>query len=425
MQDAELLTPIAIAGIDHTTLDQTQLAEYRFEDEVSFLTNAREHFKGIVLLQTCNRVEIMVHDTGDALSNYLRSIGRTGFTIYEGDEAMRRLIALAAGTKSMIVGEDQILGQLKRALLIANECHATDPIIDVCINSAIHAGVDIRAATQINRGAISIGSTAVQLAEKLLGSLDNRNILVVGGGEMGKLVTQALVKKNLRAIYVTNRTYNYAVKLAQEIGGRAMRMDQLYPCIALSDVVISCTAAPHTIITGEALAIAMNERFWPLDPEPRKLILIDIAQPRDTEDACKKIPGVHLFTIDDLRSLSEENMKHRENEIAHASKLIEQYLFKFVRLYNRTAADDLIAGLSTWAESIRVRERDKALGKVDVSNPHTFAVIDDLTRVLTKKLLADATLSIRASIECTDVTTAKKLVDAITRGEQVCFLKHD
>ena len=301
MQDTELLTPVAVAGVDYTTFDQTRLAEYRFGNESSFLADAGEHFKGVILLQTCNRVEILVHGTGAALSDYLHSLGRSGFTIHEGTDALRHLLALAAGTKSMIIGEDQILGQLKRALLLANECGTTDPVTDLCINTAIHAGVDIRAATHINRGAVSIGSAAVQLAEELLGSLDGRNILVVGGGEMGKLVTQALAEKNLRAIYVTNRTYNHAVELAQEIGGRAMRMDQLYPCIALSDVVISCTAAPHAIITGEPLAATMNERLWPLDPEPRKLILIDIAQPRDTEDSCRNIPGVHLFTIDDDR----------------------------------------------------------------------------------------------------------------------------
>ena len=392
MQDTELLTPVAVAGVDYTTFDQTRLAEYRFGDESSFLADAGEHFKGVILLQTCNRVEILVHGTGAALSDYLHSLGRSGFTIHEGTDALRHLLALAAGTKSMIIGEDPILGQLKRALLLANECGTTDPVTDLCINTAIHAGVDIRAATHINRGAVSIGSAAVQLAEELLGSLDGRNILVVGGGEMGKLVTQALAEKNLRAIYVTNRTYNHAVELAQEIGGRAMRMDQLSPCIALSDVVISCTAAPHAIITGEPLAATMNERLWPLDPEPRKLILIDIAQPRDTEDSCRNIPGVHLFTIDDLRSVSEKNMEHRKDEAAHAGEMIDEYLPEFIRLYNRTAAGDLIAGLSTWAESIRVRERDKALGKLGSPDPHTLAEIDDLTRVLTKKLLADTIL---------------------------------
>ena len=156
MSDPDLLTPVAVAGIDHTTLDQTQLAGYRFGDESAFLTGAREHFKGVILLQTCNRVEILVHGTGAALSDYLHSLGRTGFTLYEGKNALRHLLALAAGTKSMIIGEDQILGQLKRALLLANECGTADSVTDLCVNTAIHAGVEIRAATRINRGAVSI-----------------------------------------------------------------------------------------------------------------------------------------------------------------------------------------------------------------------------------------------------------------------------
>ncbi|HJJ92268.1 MAG TPA: glutamyl-tRNA reductase [Methanocorpusculum sp.] len=420
-----LLTPIAIAGIDHSLLNQTQLTEYRFVDEIEFLTTSKKYFKGIILLQTCNRVEILVHGTGSALIDYLHSLGRTGFTLYEEEEALRHLLALAVGTESMIIGEDQILGQLKRAILLAHECETSDSILDLCINTAIHLGVTIRSKTHINRGAVSIGSAAVQLAEEELGNLDGCNILVVGGGEMGKLVSQALAEKNLRAIYVTNRTYNHAVELAREIGGRAMHMDQLYPCIALSDVVISCTAAPHAIITAESLSIAMNERLWPLDSTPRKLILIDIAQPRDTEDSCRDIPGVHLFTIDDLRFIAEQNMEHRKDEAVHAGELIRFYLPEFIRLYNRTSAGDLVAGLYTWAESIRVRERDKALGKLDSLSSSSIDVIDDLTRVLTKKLLANLTLSIRASAECTDITTAKKLVDAITRGEQICFLKPD
>ena len=120
-QDTELLTMVAVAGVDHTTLDQTQLAEYRFLDETTFLSGARDHFKGVVLFQTCNRVEILIHGTGAALSDYLHSIGRTGFTVYEGKAALLYLLALASGTKSMIIGEEQILGQRKRDLLLATE----------------------------------------------------------------------------------------------------------------------------------------------------------------------------------------------------------------------------------------------------------------------------------------------------------------
>jgi len=138
-------------------------------------------------------------------------------------------------------------------------------------------GVRVRRQTEINRGAVSVGSAAVTLAEKLLGTLRDRHILVIGSGEMGLLVTQALCAKDLTAIYVANRTYERAVMLAEKIGGRAVNFRDLYRYIALSDVVISCTAAPHPVIRTEDIREVMEKRLWPLDPAPRHLILIDIA----------------------------------------------------------------------------------------------------------------------------------------------------
>lgn len=302
-----LLTDIAVATADHTKYREDVLGLFRFNDETAFFERASKIFPGVILLQTCNRVEILVHGTARKLGDFLHSEQRFGFEILEGEAALMHLLELAAGTKSMIIGEDQILGQLRRALLLAESHDTNDVITDVCLNTAIREGVSIRQQTCINKGAVSIGSAAVLLAEELLGNLDGKNILVVGGGEMGTLVARALCEKNLRAIYVTNRSFDRAELLAKDIGGRAMRLDQLYPCIALSDVVISCTGAPHLIIRADELAETMNERFWPLDPEPRHLLLIDIAQPRDIDDACRDIPGVSLKTLDDLKSISENN----------------------------------------------------------------------------------------------------------------------
>ncbi|HJJ55647.1 MAG TPA: glutamyl-tRNA reductase [Methanocorpusculum sp.] len=421
----KLLTPLAIADIDYTMIDQLQLGEYRFQNETDFFNDACKHFKGVILLQTCNRVDVIVHGTGTELTDYLHGLNRYGFVLYEGVDAIKHLLSLAAGTKSLIIGEDQVLGQLKDAMLTANEFGSRDPILNMCINTAIHMGVKIRTQTKINHGNVSIGSAAVQLAEEQLEGLDGRNILVVGGGEMVKLVTKSLSEKNLKAIYVTNRTYDRAVKLAQEIGGKAMRMDSLYQCITLSDVVISCTAAPHTVINTEQLRIAMSKRCWPLDPEPKKIVLIDIAQPRDIEETCRDIPGVLLFTIDDLKSISDQNFQQRKSEAILANKMIDNMLDEFIRIYNRTSADDLIASLYLWAESIRVQERDKAIGKLDDPNSKNACIIDDLTRVLTNKLLADVTKSIQVSVESTDVSSAKVLVDAIIHGERICIPKQD
>ena len=415
-----LAIPLALAGVSHHTADIATLEAFRFPDEAAFLREARERFRGALLLQTCNRVEVLVQGDARSLEAFLQEKGRHGFTAIEGEAVPHHLLELAAGIDSLVVGEDQILGQLKQALAIAEEAGAANSVISLCVNKAVHVGVRVRRQTQINRGAVSVGSAAVTLAENLLGTLSNRHILVVGSGEMGILVTQALAAKGLTAIYVANRTYEHAVMLAEKIGGRAVNFKDLYRYIALSDVVISCTAAPHPVIREEDIRTMMEERLWPLDPHPRHLILIDIAQPRDVEEGVRSIEGVHLFTIDDLRNVNDAAMDSRRGEADRARGIIGEEADHFVRLLRRTAADETLALLYIWAESIRARERDRALARLGGTDGRTVEVVDDLTRALTKKLLADATASIRACAECGDMTRAEALIRAITRGEP-CF----
>ena len=181
---------------------------------------------------------------------------------------------------------------LKQALALAQETGACNNILELCINKAVHVGVEVRRRTQINRGAVSVGSAAVQLAEEQIGSLEKKHILVIGSGELGMLVAQALAAKNLTAIYVANRTHERAVWLAEKIGGKAVRFDELNRYLVLSDVVISCTSAPHPIIRCADLEEVMKGRCWPLDGHPRPLVLIDIAQPRDVEERAAGIDGV-------------------------------------------------------------------------------------------------------------------------------------
>ena len=411
--------PLAIAGVSHHTANVTALEAFRFAGEPEFLEAAAARFKGVLLLQTCNRVEVMVEGNEDELRTFLTEQGRQEFFVHEGRGALRHLFALASGIDSMIVGEDQIIGQLKKALSDTQEARTSGSFLETCINKAVHVGVEVRKRTLINRGSVSVGSAAVLLAEAEIGSLAGKHILVIGSGEMGLLVAQALAAKKLTAMYVANRTYGRAVILANKIGGKAVKLSELYHYITLSDVVISCTSAPHPIIHRKDLAHAMKDRCWPVEGHPRPLILIDIAQPRDVEEGAETIDGVHLFTIDNLRSINEQTMSTRKAEADRAHHFVETELEIFLRHLHRKSADDALASLHTWAESVRIRERDRAIARMSPTDKKTEEIVDDLSRVLAKKLLTDLTFSIRSSAEEGDLEMVDALVKAITQGERI------
>ena len=400
---------LSLAVFSHENHSSSELADRIFDESEFYKTVSSP----CLLLQTCNRIEILSRESGDALSAFLESQGKEGFTILEGEDVLLHLLELAAGTKSLIVGEDQILGQMKKALLTAEEAGCVDDVISACITAAVRFGVLVRQKTAINRGAVSVGSAAVLLAEEELGGLDGRNILVVGGGETGKLVARALSEKDIKAIYVANRSYETAAALAAEIGGRAMRLDQMYSCLAEADVVISCTSAPHEIIRAEPISQIMEKRLWPLDPTPRKLLMIDIASPPDIEYACADISGVSLYTIDDLKGISKRNLASRKKEIQTAEELIREYLPEYIRIIKRTSAGDVLSELYSWAEDIRARETEKALRAIRLGGD-AEEVLEKFSLSLTKKLLDDTSSAVRRFAEESRIDKAKSLVTTIT-----------
>jgi glutamyl-tRNA reductase len=410
--------PIAIAGVSHHTANVRAIEAFRFPDEPGLLSAAGQRFSGVLLLQTCNRVELVVEGDANELRDFLAAQKRQDFFMHDGRGALSHLFSLASGIDSMIVGEDQIIGQLKKTLADAQEAGTASTFLEFCINKAVHVGIEVRKRTLINRGAVSVGSAAVLLAESQIGSLEGKHILVVGSGEMGLLVAQALAARRLTAMYVANRTYGRAVILANKIGGKAVRLSELYHYITLSDVVISCTSAPHPIIHKKELAQAMKARCWPVEGHPRPLILIDIAQPRDVEEGADGIDGVRLFSLDNLRTINEQTMSTRTAEAERARQFVDEELEIFMRHLNRRSADEMLAALHTWADSVRIRERDRALVRMGSPDPKTAGIVDDLTRVLAKKLLTDATFSIRESAEEGDLAAARALVDAITLGNR-------
>ena len=283
--------------VDHTLAD-IETMENVSKDLKELFSTLKENIdiKEYIEINTCNRYEYFLY-TDDY--NKLDLDCENKYVIIQyNDEAVLHLFRMTSGLESMIIGEDQILGQVKDAKRKSEREGHCGKKLDAVFTKAIHVGQVVRNKTKINQGSISIGSAAVDLAEEHLGDLQDKHVLVIGAGKMGTLVAKALAEKNLKAIFVANRTYYKAIKLAEELEGEAILFDNLEEKLLNADLVISSTGAPHAIINKEILMRVFDEKI------PNKMVFIDIANPRDIEDDVKEI-GIDLFNIDDLRGIAE------------------------------------------------------------------------------------------------------------------------
>jgi glutamyl-tRNA reductase len=348
------------------------------------------------IVQTCNRIELYLDVNGEFdvaafTGRFFPSVHQELIAHYESRESLRHLMRLASGLDSMIVGEDQILGQLKDAVETASKERTLGPELGLAFSKAIKVGKRVRTQTQINRGSVSVGSAAVDLAERLMGTLDEKSILSIGAGELGTLVAVALAERKLKAMFVSNRTFRRAQTLAKQLGGTAIRFDTIDNHLCEADLVISATAAPHYILTKDQIRRAMQRR------NNHPLVIIDIANPRDVEEAAATIDNVELHNIDDLRKITEENLKKRRSEIGKVVAIINQELNLLEEQYKKARANELIAGLYQSAEELRVRELEKARKRMQSADDlrNYQQILDDLTASIVNKLLFELTSSLR------------------------------
>ncbi len=389
---------ITSASINHhrASIEHIELARFRDVDAALkrlLLMGASE----AMILQTCNRVEVYAaSEDPEVLKRFAIAEGMPSLEHARGDEALLRLLRLACGLDSMIIGEDQILGQLKGAYLLAEKNGAMGSVLATAVLGAIDAGKRARMETRINKGSVSIGSAAVELAESIAGDLRDKVILVVGAGEMGTLVAKGLAEKNLKGIYVANRTFDQAQRLAVSLGGTAIRLDDICNHFGAADVLICATAAPHLIITKKMMEAHVSEKG---------LLIIDITNPRNVEESISEIPGVALHNIDGLKRINEANMERRRAEMTHVERVIGEELACLKKSYNRQRADDVIEGLYVQADSLRIAELDRALGRLASHgglNDSQKSILSDFSRSLTSKMLAVPTRRLRRAAETGD-----------------------
>lgn len=280
-------------------------------------------FKEFVYITTCNRFEVYAYcdNVAEKLLELAKKLGIEKGEIYIGDDCLRHLMRVCSGIESMIVGENEILGQVRGCFEKCEKAGFAGENLRRIFLKAIQVGGKVRRETGISKKALSIGSAAVELAEEVIGPLKGKKVLVVGAGEMGQLVARA-ISRDAETVFIANRTFSKAEALAKRLNGVAVKFDKLQEYLKVCDIVISATSAPHVVITRKIVENAMKER-------DKKLVIIDIALPRDVEDSVKEIPNVELFTIDDLREISERNLEARLLEVRKAEEIIEKELSQF------------------------------------------------------------------------------------------------
>ncbi len=306
-------------------------------------------------------------------------------------EAVRHLFRVTAGLDSMIVGEAEIQGQVKRAYELALVEGGTGPILNRLFRGALAAGGRARDETGISEKNVSIPSVAVELARRTLGDLGDRRVLVIGAGETAELVARALVRRGVATVFVANRHYDRAIGLAQRFDGEAVRFEALPEQLELADIVVSATNSPHHIVERDELEHVMATR------EGRPLLLVDIAVPRDIEPACREIAGVSLHDIDDVQQIVERNASGREAEARRAERILDAEQDRFERWLSSLEVVPTIAALRERADEIVRRvlaenePRWESLGEADRERLNAMA------KAIASRLLHEPTLRMKRS----------------------------
>ncbi|MEE1128430.1 MAG: glutamyl-tRNA reductase [Methanobrevibacter sp.] len=374
--------------VDHKIADIQSMENISKDiDELFWKLQEKYSISDYVEISTCNRKEYYLHSEYISEDDELLSHENQNIVIEYGQSAVIHLLRMTSGLESMIVGEDQILGQVKDSKKKAIKNHHCGKVLDTVFTKAIHVGQVVRNKTKINKGSVSIGSAAIDLAEKHMGSLDDKSVLVIGAGKMGKLVAKALAEKDLNAIFVANRTYYVAVELANDLGGQAILFNELEKYLSEADLVISATSAPHTIID--------KKRLLGIDRDYESLMMVDIANPRDISNDVSEI-GVKLFNIDDLREIADMNTQLRIKEFGEAENIIEEEFILLKESFKIMEVEKTLANLRSSMEEIRQRETQKASVKLaDVDG--SVKILDNLTNSIVNKIFFDISKKVKTA----------------------------
>jgi len=362
---------------------------------------ARGIGREIVVLSTCNRAEVYAVGDNEATAEGVRRFfseyhniahGQMAEHLYvrNGADAARHLFRVAAGLDSLVVGEPQILGQVKAAYAAAHEAHCTAALTNRLFHCAFAAGKRVRSETGLAEGAVSISYAAIALAKKIFGDLKGRNVLILGAGEMAKLTGVHLQAQHVKQITIASRTLSTAERLAAHLGGTAVAWDSLDNALHAADIVVTATGASEPVLTRARIEEAMRPR------RGRALFIIDIALPRDVESTAGDLEQVILYNIDDLQAIVQENLARRAAELAHAEAIVEEEVAKFVAWMQSREIVPTVVALRQRFEAIRQSELARLESKLAGLPPEARSRVDEVTRLIVEKLLLTPTEQLKS-----------------------------
>ena len=406
-----------VLGVNHKTApvhvrERFAVPEARLPDALGKLTSM-DGVEEAMIVSTCNRVEIFARSKENAcdLQRFVReyfgfSSGEYEPYIFEHQqlEAVKHVFRVASSLDSMVVGESQILGQVKEAYATARALGTVNSQLDQLLTRAFAVAKKVRNETSIASSSVSIASVAVELAEKIFGSLSGKSVYLVGAGKMCELAARHLLAHGASKIYVGNRTYDRAVALANKFNGEAIPFDRLYETVPKADIIISSTGAPHAIFQKEHGEKFLHAR------KNRPMFFIDIAVPRDIDPGLNDLDGIFVYNIDDLQQVVSSHLGDRRKEAARAELLVEEEVRRFEQRAQTAEVVPTIVSLQQHLETLRQAELDRVRGRLGTLLPEQEMAIEALTRGIINKIMHTPITTLKSAARDPESTTVVEVV---------------
>jgi glutamyl-tRNA reductase len=395
---------IVLMGLNHKTapVELRECIAFSGEDAKRAIQSLHRqtHIQEVILFSTCNRVELLfvtdnkprtISTAKDFIADFNKipvEKFKDALYVHEGDEAVRHVFRVASSLDSMMIGEPQILGQIKQAYRLATEVKSSRVILNRLLHRTFFVAKRIRTETGIGDRAVSISFAAVELGRKIFGTLEGKTVLLVGAGEMAELAVEHLIRNKAGDIYVANRTFENGVELAKKFNGKAVRFEEITECLKFTDIIISSTGSPEFVITRDQIKSVIRIR------RSRPIFFIDIAVPRDIDPAVNRLANSYVYDIDDLQGIVDENIEDRQQEAIKAERIVDEAVIRFREWYAGLEVVPTIISLRNKLEAIAAAEIKKTLQSNKIPES-SVAAIQKMAGSLINKIMHDPTIALK------------------------------